>query len=446
MKPAHCPPFVSLLFAGVIAMIATLSAGGAETVPSQPSFLKIARNPNSTAAQKLTVTAMLKFAGEDDLERAYKKLKKADTMVFYGGDSYLSDLSPLAEFIQLKTLVLYNNHIEDLSPLASLTNLETLRLEINRIQDISPLKHLDHLESLQIDDNQISDLRPLAQLGKLRTLWLSRNKITDVRPLEALAALRDLSLTGNRLRDLKPLTGLALCTLHLDSNGISDISDLKDMNQKTTCFISLDLKDNAIVDIASIGQLERISDLNLSGNLISDIRPLKNPKLFNLDLHNNRLTDTAPLREIRSLSHVDVTDNPIKDYSNLLALKGEKPKLEIIAGEPFEEAYRKSIPIQKELVNSPLVGIWRTDIQESEWGPLTVEMRFDSNGICYLTLRSSGPNQKGLVSSDGLFSTKGNILKQTIRGDESKSEFKVKDKVLTLTRDGQITELKKVGK
>jgi Leucine-rich repeat (LRR) protein len=433
------------LISFIAAAVLVLPNGQAETTNrSFQPFLKIARDKNATDAQKLMVSEMLKFSGEPDLESAHKKLKGLDTMVFYGGEYSLSDLSPLAEFTQLETLVLYNHQIENLTPLAALTNLRTLRLEVNRIKDLSPLARLENLESLQISDNQISDLRPLAGLDKLGTLWLARNEVVDVTALEELPALRDLDLTANRVRNLKPLIRLPLCTLRLTGNGIVDLLDLQNMNQQTTCFIALELGDNQIVDVAPIGKLERVTSINLSNNAISDISPLENPQLAYLDLQNNKLTDTSHLAKLERLSSVDVTGNPIHDFSDLLELKRRNPKLEITGGEPFEDAYRKSIPPKKQLLNSPLLGSWRSDVQESEWGPVAVELRFEANGICYQIIQSGDPDQEGGFSVDGMFSVEGKTLKMTVRGSASESEFDVIENVLKLTQDGQVTELRKL--
>lgn len=262
-----------------------------------------------------------------------------------------------------------------------------------------------------------------------------------------IAAMLDFAKEDDPELAFKKLKkGLPLCTLNLADNGISDLSDLLNLNQKTTCFISLDLADNSIVDVEPIGQLESVVSINLSGNKISDISPLKNSELGDLDLKNNKVADFSRLREMDSLGRVDVSGNPIKDFSELLALKSEKTELEIVGGEPFEEAYRKSVPVKEEFANSPLLGIWRTEVQESEWGDVIIEMRFEANGIYYQTIRPGDPEEEGELSMDGFFSTEGKILTQKIRGDESEFEFKVGGGVLTLTHEGESKVLKRVVK
>ncbi|MGB7429832.1 MAG: leucine-rich repeat domain-containing protein, partial [Microcoleaceae cyanobacterium] len=84
---------------------------------------------------------------------------------------------------QKKELVLSDRTITDVSPLANLINLERLYLDSNQITDISPLANLMNLESLYLDSNQITDISPLANLINLELLILYENQITDISPL-----------------------------------------------------------------------------------------------------------------------------------------------------------------------------------------------------------------------------------------------------------------------
>lgn len=428
-----------------------LDAQGTDRLPSpQPSFLEIAGDPDASPAQKKTIAAMMAFVGEADPIAAFGKLEAADSLILYGeGKGGLSDLSPLHGLTALETLVLYNHDISDITPVASLVNLKTLRLEVNRIHDIGPLANLTRLESLQIDDNRISDLRPLAGLSRLRTLWISRNRVSEILPLAGLTQLRDLHLSGNQVTDLTVFSGLALCTLNLDGNGIVDISDLRAMNQSTTCFISLDLSDNAIRDVSPLAGLARVSSLDLANNRIEDPGALRNPELRWLDLEGNRLSKVPDLRHLK-LSSINLRRNPIEDHTDLVALKKANPRMEILADEGFTRAFEESFPMRKELEGSPLLGTWRTEALETEWGSLVMELRFLASGVVYVGMLPAEPAEAGArpegFSTDGIFAVRNDRIEMTVGGDTTNRRFTIGDDVLTLVEDGEQVRYKRVGK
>ena len=66
--------------------------------------------------------------------------------------SYTSDVSPLANLTQLKTLVLNHSNIKDVSPLANLIQLTELRLAFSNIVDVSPLAKLKNLAVLDLNN------------------------------------------------------------------------------------------------------------------------------------------------------------------------------------------------------------------------------------------------------------------------------------------------------
>ena len=443
---ARCFAVAAALICVPLASAQNAQSPAAPAAPAR-GFLEIARDPHATAEQKHTVAALMEFAGETEPLKAFEKLKSSDVLALYGGgEDGLSDLSPLSDLTGLQTLVLFNHRISDLRPLENLTNLQTLRLEANRIRDITPLGKLHKLQSLQITDNQISDLRPLSELTQLETLWLSKNQITDISPLRGLKQLRDLYLTGNKVTDLRLFSELAVSDLRLGGNGITDISALRGMNQETPGFINLDLSNNTIRDISPLAKLGRVTSLNLAGNQIADIAALDNPALDWLDLEGNQLTRVPDLGKLVGLAHINLKRNPIQDHAPLVAIKKERPRLDIAADEAFTHAFEGSLPAKKELVGSPLLGEWKSDPIESEWGKMLLELRFKENGVVYQGMLSAEPGAEGSFSADGRFSVRGDRLEMTIQEDTSEWRFEVKDDILTLEHDGEKVRYKKVKK
>jgi len=446
-----------LLTAAVLILVqppssATADQPSATPSPSRPGFLEIAVDPNSSAEQKRTVAAILEFARETDPETAYAKLKESDVITLYGGgEDGVSDLSPLSEFTGLKTLVLFNHRITDLTPLEPLENLETLRLEVNRIRDLGPLSKLRKLRSLQITHNQISDLRPLAYLDRLETLTLSNNQIADITPLRGLKNLRDLDLSQNRVADLRIFSEMNVTTLRLSDNGISDIAALRDMNQETRGFIALVLANNRIRDISPLAGLDKVTSLDLSNNQVTDIDAMlkEAPMALKwLNLEGNQLTRVPDFRGV-GIRHVNLKRNPITDYADLILQKNENPNLDISDDPEFTHAFERSFPPIEELKDSPLLGEWRTDPIESEWGEVVLGLGFRENGIFYTRILAAEPgdgeDSQGFTI-DGRFAVRDALLVMTIRNDTTECHFEVKDNQLILNQQDRKTTYRKLKK
>jgi hypothetical protein len=139
----------------------------------------------------------------------------------------VSDLSPLANLVNLKTLDMGVCQISDISPLAGLIHLEALWISVNPVSDLSPLANLVNLKTLYSEACQISDISALANLTKLELLHLHYNQIQDITPLANLTRLSELWLTGNRIVDISPLENLtALEELRIQNNWVTDYSPL----------------------------------------------------------------------------------------------------------------------------------------------------------------------------------------------------------------------------
>lgn len=86
----------------------------------------------------------------------------------FSGQSGLVDLTPLAEWRQLRSLDLRGTRIVDLAPLRELP-LKRLQLRDTLIRDVTPLRETQ-LEQLDLRGTPVSDLSPLANLP-LISLW-----------------------------------------------------------------------------------------------------------------------------------------------------------------------------------------------------------------------------------------------------------------------------------
>lgn len=106
-----------------------------------------------------------------------------------GHNSYLSDISFVANMPELEVLIVAMDPITDISPLANCPKLEYLELQTNDcLVDISALAHCPELAHLNIARcRNISDITALYGLEKLERLWLgSLNQV----PAEQLEHFR----------------------------------------------------------------------------------------------------------------------------------------------------------------------------------------------------------------------------------------------------------------
>lgn len=147
------------------------------------------------------------------------------------------------------------------------------------IKSIEGIQYAKNLKKLKLNENEISDISYLKDLDKLEYLEISRNRIVDIKPLEGLTNLTFLKLYNNWIEDVTPLKNLTNLTgldVHnnvrqkmvdgkrVNSNGISDISALKDLAKLNF----LDVSANNLKDVSVIKMFPDIRDIDLSGNHI----------------------------------------------------------------------------------------------------------------------------------------------------------------------------------
>jgi len=92
--------------------------------------------------------------------------------------SYIQDLTPLANMLDLEEIWLYANNVKSVEPLKNLTKLKTLMLETNKnLADISALAGCKSLEYLDISETQVAHIQVLQKLENLKKLGIYRTPI-----------------------------------------------------------------------------------------------------------------------------------------------------------------------------------------------------------------------------------------------------------------------------
>ncbi len=190
------------------------------------------------------------------------------------------------------------------------------------IQSISELVYAPNLQHLTLNYSSISDLTPLQGLTQLRKLELSGNPFgtADLTLLANLTQLEQLNLNNCHISDLTGLAGIgsSLTSLDLSGNEISDIRPLASLTGLQTLLLS----NNRISDISSLAGLTDLTRLDLSGNQVSNVCALSGlTSLTYLNLDSTALDDTGLSQidwsALSKLQTLHLADNYIADITPL---------------------------------------------------------------------------------------------------------------------------------
>ncbi len=250
----------------------------------------------------------------------------------YGGKDMLLQIKK-ARTNQTEELNLkYDSYISDLSPIAELTHLTALSLTgFNR-----PIIRTIHGPIRDKAQNAVRDLSPLTKLVNLKLLSLNNHNISDISPLANLTNLEHLSLgkgTSALYSNSLPVIYWSNIIYIIDKEtAITDLTPLSTL----TSLVSLNLAQNNISNISALANLTNLEILDLRENPISDISPLNSMvSLKVLKLNDCNLNDLSPLFELKGLNYISLTGNKVTK-SELERLKGYLPETEIV----FHESIR----------------------------------------------------------------------------------------------------------
>ena len=230
----------------------------------------------------------------------------------------IADLSLLAGFTQLRTLVVWSTKVSDVSALAGLTQLQLLALLNTAVSDVSALAGLTQLQGLYLRNTAVSDVSALVGLTQLKTLDLGNTAISDVSALAGLTQLQQLHLSNTAVSDVSALAGLnQLQELYLDDTPVSDVSALAELTQLK----KLDLRETTVSDVSSLARLTQLQILYLSRTSFSDVFELVGlTQLIELYLSNVSVRDVSALAGLTQLKTLYLHSTAISDVSALAGL------------------------------------------------------------------------------------------------------------------------------
>ena len=177
------------------------------------------------------------------------------------------------DYTLLSELLLGNNQLTEIFyKLNLMKNLQILHLQHNQLEVLpSEVGGCMALQVLNVSHNRLTELpSSLGSLGALQILHVSHNQLTQLpTSLQSLTKLRILNADSNLLEEFPNITLGALESLDLDSNKLSTLpSTFGAMKVLRAVY----LRKNQFRELPiCIGKLERLSNLEIGGNRITNV-------------------------------------------------------------------------------------------------------------------------------------------------------------------------------
>ena len=123
----------------------------------------------------------------------------------------LNNINPL----NITELIFYNNYLTDISGIKVFKNLKELNIEYNKITDISVLRDLKNLEILYLEgNNKITDISVIKDLTELTNLGINSlklksdqiqyiNSCKNLKKLWCYKGFKDMSVLNNINKNIK---------------------------------------------------------------------------------------------------------------------------------------------------------------------------------------------------------------------------------------------------
>jgi Leucine-rich repeat (LRR) protein len=258
--------------------------------------------------------------------------------VLYLHNNEISDLTPIADYMSIQELSLYNNSIALIDDLSGMVELTAIDLSDNNITDFSPLRLIEGLRNINLSGNAIVAIPDLSDAWPdLEVLDLHSNLLMDVSGVEGHPNLRELILYNNGLTTLRGIRNLpelerlvivdaaietAIPLAERNPNLISTIVDsfeaVPSLSLHTDHVLDLGFPfgenveiRNSFIDIITVHTV----DWDDEDIVLIDADSMRFPNLAILDLSDNFLSDLSFLQNNPNLVEAYLDNNPITDLS-----------------------------------------------------------------------------------------------------------------------------------
>lgn len=260
-------------------------------------------------------------------------------------------------------------NITDLSDLAQMVNLEELALCNQKIEDISGLKELP-LKKLYLSKNMITDFSVLLNLIDLDTLCIMENPAENLSVIGECTGILRLNIQGMNLTDIDFLKNLSLdyldmSNMEVENNIFEPLTEMKKLDTLCMC----DVNEAAA---ETLSQMSTLKALFMWGDstILENLKPLKGmtqletlafttqisslegieqfPSLNFLSVSFSLVKDLSPVTGAKNLQVIDISNADIKNFEPLFGhsgltevhcTEGQKEKIMKIDSSPDFEIY-----------------------------------------------------------------------------------------------------------
>ncbi|RZB76535.1 Protein phosphatase 1 regulatory subunit 7 isoform C [Glycine soja] len=243
-------------------------------------------------------------------------------MARLSSDQVLKD-NNAADPTSVTTLYLTHKALSDITFLANFINLEKLDLKLNNLTSLEGLRSCVNLKWLSVVENKLESLEGIQGLTKLTVLNAGKNKLKSIDQVMSVVSLRALILNV------------------LSKNPIRKIGEAL-MKVKSITKLSLSYCELQGID-TSLKSCVELSELRLAHNEIKCLpEELKlNSKLRSLDLGNNVITRWSELKVLKlltNLRNLNLQGNPVATVDKVTRkVKKALPKLQIFNARPVDK-------------------------------------------------------------------------------------------------------------
>lgn len=211
-------------------------------------------------------------------------------------------------------------NITDLSDLAQMVNLEELALCNQKIEDISGLKELP-LKKLYLSKNMITDFSVLLNLIDLDTLCIMENPAENLSVIGECTGILRLNIQGMNLTDIDFLKNLSLdyldmSNVEVENNIFEPLSEMKKLDTLCMCDVN-----EAAAEILS--QMSTLKALFMWGDstILENLKPLKGMTQLETLAFTTQISSLEGIEQFPSLNFLSVNFSLVKDLSPVTGAK-----------------------------------------------------------------------------------------------------------------------------
>lgn len=211
-------------------------------------------------------------------------------------------------------------NITDLSDLAQMVNLEELALCNQKIEDISGLKELP-LKKLYLSKNMITDFSVLLNLIDLDTLCIMENPAENLSVIGECTGILRLNIQGMNLTDIDFLKNLSLdyldmSNVEVENNIFEPLAEMKKLDTLCMC----DINEAAA---ETLSQMSTLKALFMWGDstILENLKPLKGMTQLETLAFTTQISSLEGIEQFPSLNFLSVSFSLVKDLSPVTGAK-----------------------------------------------------------------------------------------------------------------------------